>query len=92
MTLKIEKRSDEANRAMFSLSGRIQSEHLAELSLLLQGERCRIVLDLSEVFLADREAIRFLAACEAEGYELRNCPAFVREWIIRERRVRSGLS
>jgi hypothetical protein len=31
----------------------------------------------------DRETVRFLAACEARGIKLANCPSYVREWIER---------
>jgi hypothetical protein len=44
-----------------------------------------LVLDLKEVKLVDRDAVRFLAEIEAQGARLRNCSAFVREWISRER-------
>jgi hypothetical protein len=40
-----------------------------------------MALDLEEVKLVDREAVRFLAACEARGIQLRNCPSYIREWI-----------
>jgi hypothetical protein len=33
------------------------------------------------VRLVDREAVRFLAACEARGIQLKHCPSYVREWI-----------
>jgi hypothetical protein len=36
------------------------------------------------VRLADRDAVRFLRSCEAEGVKLENCPAYVREWMDRE--------
>jgi hypothetical protein len=84
MTLKIQKRLDEPDCLTFALSGRIQSEHLGHFSFPLGQER-RIVLDLKEIILVDREAVRFLALCEMKGAELRNCPAFIREWILRER-------
>jgi len=89
MTLKVQKRLDESDCTIFSLSGHVQSEHLVQLSALLKQERRRIVWDLTEVILVDREAVRFLTACEMQGSELRNCPAFVRAWILRERRFRS---
>lgn len=70
---------------MFMLSGWIQEEHIAELTKLLAGEKngLKVAFDLEEVRLVQREGIRFLAACEARGIELHNCPAFVREWIQR---------
>jgi len=40
--------------------------------------------------LVDREAIRPLALSEEKGVELRNCPAYVREWVARERTATGG--
>jgi hypothetical protein len=37
------------------------------------------------VKLVDRDAVRFLGEIEAQGARLRNCSAYVREWISRER-------
>jgi hypothetical protein len=37
------------------------------------------------VRLVNRDAIKFLADCEAGGTKLRNCPAYVREWIAKEK-------
>ena len=42
-------------------------------------------LDLIEVSLVDREPVRLLGNSEAGGIELRNCPAYMREWIGGER-------
>jgi hypothetical protein len=69
----------------FSLSGRIQSEHVGELGTLLELGGRTVVLDLKEVTLVSCDAVRFLEACESRGTELRNCPAYVRRWIARER-------
>jgi hypothetical protein len=47
---------------------------------------CRIkVLDLSEVTLVDLGVVQFLISCEDAGVELVQCPAYVREWMLRER-------
>jgi len=72
---------------VFTLSGRIQVEHVAELQNLVDfaAAKNRVVLDLIEVRLVDRETVRFLKRCEAEGVALNNCPAYVREWIEKER-------
>jgi hypothetical protein len=43
-----------------------------------------VVLDLKEVKLIDREALRFLARCKENGIKVENCPAYIREWILRE--------
>jgi hypothetical protein len=85
MTLRIQEQLDNPDCTTVALSGRIRSEHVLHLTSLLEQERGRIVLDLKEVTIVGREAIRFLAACETKGSVLRNCPTFVREWILRER-------
>jgi len=86
MTLRIDI-SDESDRVVFTLTGRIQAEQVSELQALLKSELTEqsLVLDLREVKLVDRDAVRFLAEIEAQGARLRNCSAFVREWISRER-------
>jgi anti-anti-sigma regulatory factor len=84
--LKIQRTID-GQRVVFTLSGRIEAEQVAELRRLfaLEADGVRLVLDLQEVELADREAVRFLARCKAEGVTLVHCPAYIREWIERER-------
>jgi len=79
-------RSANGRFIVFTLSGRIKAARLAELQTLLESESgdYNMVLDLNEVKLVDRDAISFLAACEAKGVELTNCPAFIREWIEKE--------
>ena len=69
----------------FLLSGRIRSEHVVEIRTLCRTEHRKVVLDLKEVTLVSCEAVRFLMSCESHGTEIRNCPAYVREWILRER-------
>jgi hypothetical protein len=78
-------RSEEDRGVRFALSGRIGAEYLEELRGLIDGERRRAVtLDLEQVKLVDRDAVRFLARCEADGATLENCPGYVREWIAQE--------
>ena len=79
---KIQKSTD-GEVVVFTLSGRITAAHLAELQKLLESEADdqKIVLDLQEVKLVDRDVVSFLACCEAEGVKLANCPAYIREWI-----------
>jgi hypothetical protein len=48
---------------------------------LIAKEIDPVILDLAEVTLVDREAVRFLAACDVSGIGLRNYPGFIREWI-----------
>ena len=69
--------------AVFALSGRIDSEHVSEVRNILTAEKdiAKVKLDLAEVRLVDREAVKFLDACEASGIKLANCPSYIREWI-----------
>ena len=84
MTLRIVTDSS-PHASTIRLIGRMQAEHIEHVNAELAGGRHRVVLDLDELTLADVEAIRFLAALERDGVELRHCPPFVREWIVRER-------
>jgi hypothetical protein len=83
MTLRIE-RSARQKFTIFTLSGRISAEQVAELKGLFDTDYRNIILDLREVRLADRDAVKFLRGCEADGMKLENCPAYVREWMDRE--------
>jgi hypothetical protein len=89
MTLKIQ-RSTDREKVVITLTGRIQSEQVPELLALLRSESTAhgILFDLGQVKLVDRDAVLFLALSEALGAELRNCPAYIREWINQERNAR----
>jgi hypothetical protein len=80
--LKI-RRSQEKELAIFALSGRIEQEHVSEVRDILTAERniANVMLDLEELRLVDREAVKFLDACEVSGIKLANCPLYIREWI-----------
>ena len=77
---------------VFTLSGRMDAESIAELETLFKSEAKgrRIVLDLKDLTLVDQDAISFLDRCEAENITLKNCPAYIREWITRQRREVEG--
>jgi len=74
--------------AVFLLSGRIEDNNISDLESLIRAEKRRVALDLAEVTLAGRSGVRFLAQCEESGIRIQNCPAYIREWISRERRTR----
>ena len=77
------RRSEDAGFTVFALSGRINEADVWELQELLDAEATpmAVAVDLAEVRLVDREAVRFLAVAKGHGIELRNCPAYIREWI-----------
>jgi len=67
------------------LIGRIRAEHLDELRRILPNGGGRIQLNLNQVTLVDVDTVRFLCACEGAGIGLADCPAYIREWMVRER-------
>ena len=72
---------------IFTVSGRMNAENLAELKILLSSEAKgrRVILDIKDLTLVDQETVSFLWRCEAGSIQLKNCPAYIREWITRER-------
>jgi hypothetical protein len=74
-------------QVVFKLSGQMDEEQIAELETLIRSEAegRHIVLDLKDLILVGRDAISFLRQCEADNIQLKNCPAYIREWITRER-------
>jgi hypothetical protein len=73
---------------VFTLSGQMDEEPIAELEKLISSEPNgrRIILDLKDLTLVNENAISFLVRCEANSITLKNCPAYVREWINAQRR------
>lgn len=70
------------------VSGRMDAPQLADLRRFLEpGIASDVVLDLTEVSLVDVDVVQFLSRCEAQGLRLVGCPAYIREWIVRERRM-----
>ena len=82
--LRIE-RSENAE-VVFTLSGRLAADNVPELAALLATEPAgrALALDLKDLVLVDRDIVRFLRAREADGITIRNCPPYIREWIVRE--------
>jgi hypothetical protein len=78
---------------VFALSGRIAAENITELKTLFESEPQDhpIILDLENITLVDRDSVKFLERCEMGSIQLRNCPAYIREWIEREREKQTEL-
>ena len=83
--LKIHRKAN--GDVIFTLSGRIDKEHIAELEALIGAEVTdrRITLDLKDMTLTGQDGVDFLAQCEAADISLLNCDPYVREWITRQR-------
>ena len=89
MTCKIDRVLTPGGFVVFRVSGRIDCELFELLQELIENEKTakgRLALDLTEVTVVNFEAVRALTVAEANGIELRNCPAYVREWISRGRK------
>ena len=85
MSCKIERIVAGEDAVVLRVSGRIDGEHVDMLRESIGQEKGGVAIDLTDVILADREAVRLLAVSEANGAELTNCPAHIQEWVARER-------
>jgi anti-anti-sigma regulatory factor len=88
MACKIERVVTPSGFVVFHVSGRIDRAYVEVLQELIENEKTaegRLALDLTQVTVVSLEAVRSLTVAEASGIELRNCPAYVREWISRVR-------
>ena len=83
--LKIQRTMDQT--AVLTVSGRLDAENVSELCQLIDAEPAGavVVVDLKDLVLADRDAIRYLRDCETgDRIVLRNCPEYVRVWMAAE--------
>jgi len=74
----------EGQECILLLSGRIRAEDTVELHHLIQTEKEKVTLDLKEIKLVDRAAVKFLVQCQADAIAIRNASLYIREWISRE--------
>jgi hypothetical protein len=81
MTCKVVRLIDRDHLVLLFISGHLQEGYINMIDDLLAKETDPVALDLGEVTLVDREAVKFLATLDARGVGLRNCPGFIREWM-----------
>ena len=87
--LRIQRTTDDTTTVL-TVSGRLDAENIKELcqSLDIVPDGEVLVLDLADLLLADREAVRFLGDREASGrIVLRHCPAYIRR-LMESARIR----
>jgi hypothetical protein len=72
-------------QVVFTLSGRIEADDLAEIQQQLSKETGTgdVVLDLKDVTLVNQGAVEFLVRCEASNITLQRCPGYIRKWMER---------
>ena len=83
--LKIQRRWDPT--LVFAVSGRLDAENVGELCKLIDAEPASavVVLDFTDLVLADRDVVCYLRDYEAAGrIVLRNCPVYIRAWMAAE--------
>jgi hypothetical protein len=90
MSCRIDRVVSSESVVVLFVSGRITGEHVDMLRGVLEQESGGFAIDLKNVLLVDREAVKLLARSEANGTELRNCPPYIREWVTRERAETHG--
>jgi adenylosuccinate synthase len=83
MTYRINRLSTEQGLVL-CVSGRLAEEDLELVRMALDGRQV-VAIDLTEIELVSRDAVKVLVRAEADGIELRSCPAYIREWIKNER-------
>jgi hypothetical protein len=90
MSCRIDRVVSAESLVVLFVSGRITGEHVDMLGSVLEQESAGFAIDLKNVGLVDREAVKLLALSESKGTELRNCPPYIREWVTRQRAETQG--
>jgi hypothetical protein len=90
MSCRIDRVVGDDNRVALVVSGQITREQVEMIRGVLEQESGGFAIDLKNVLLVDRDAVKLLALNEANGTELRNCPPYIREWVTRERAEMHG--
>ena len=89
MSFRIDRFTTEDDRVIVRISGRVGAKNLDVLQSVLEEGRI-VAIDLTDVLLIDEDAVKLLIAAQANGIELRNCTAYIREWIAHEMSQTSG--
>ena len=87
MTYRIERVVGPDGVVALQISGRIGDPDVEIVRKLMESEmtsKSNVALDLRNVTLVSRDAIKLLSTVEEKGTELRNCPAYIHDWISRE--------
>src|SRR5262249_33765607 len=81
MSCRIDRVVSADDLVVLLISGPITGQDVDLLRGVLERESSGFAIDLKNVSLVDREAVKLLARSEANGTELRNCPPYIREWV-----------
>ena len=67
MTRKVVRLVERDHLALLHMSGHLQEVHVSMIEEFIAKEINLVVLNLAEATLVDREAVRFLAACDVRA-------------------------
>jgi anti-anti-sigma regulatory factor len=84
--LRIQRTTDRA-AVVLTVSGRLGADNVSELceAINATSSSTTVMLDLTDLVLADRDVVRLLREFEAcKRIVLRNCPAYIRSWMSAE--------
>jgi hypothetical protein len=72
---------------VYKVSGELAEDNVMEIDAAIGTEKkgTQIALDLCDLRSVDGEAVRRLEKLEADSIKLKNCSAYIREWIRRQR-------
>jgi hypothetical protein len=76
-----------AGSSTLALAGTVGADAVPEIDRIIKDvrqARSRVVLDMGEVTLIDRAAVRFFARQQKRGVALVNCPGYIAHWISHE--------
>ncbi len=79
--------SSPAGSLVLALEGKVGADALPEIERRMRDgkhDRREVALDLGEVTLIDRDAVRFFAGQLRRGVSLINTPVYIKHWISRE--------
>jgi hypothetical protein len=85
--LTIIERIDAPESLRLLLAGKMSSNGLGEVRREIEEARRlrkRVVLDLGEVTLVDRQSVEFLSGQSNDHVHLINCPCYIEPWIGRQ--------
>ena len=90
MTYRIERCVD-SSTVTFAVSGTVNATRAADLRSRVDCELdVKVVLDLRDVTLVERDAVHLLAGVCGRGAKFVNCPEYLRRWMVAERNSAPG--
>jgi anti-anti-sigma regulatory factor len=73
------------NTVTLAVSGTVNATRAADLQSRIEREPdVKVVLDLRDVTLVERDAVPLLGGMRTRGAELVNCPEYLRLWMVAE--------